>query len=254
LSAELHIPDAVPAPALLLCHGLDAQGYHYLKFYTQFAQEACKAGFVVLVFDFRGVGKSSGNFGYGIGEQQDVRCALKYLSSRPEVFGDRLFIVGHSLGGAVSLYAARDDERIKGLVVWSTPKNHDYNVKKFIRRNRGMLGLWLFYIFSIIDKFVGTSRLFKLQVYGIQLRPRYVREKLMKLNEVEAVSKLNLPVLVVIGKDDMIVGVDEAQAVFDSAKEPKDLFVIEGADHNYRGKENELIQKTLAWMRKVGAR
>jgi putative redox protein len=164
---------------------------------------------------------------------------------------NRIFVVGHSLGGAVSLYALQNEKRVRGLVLWSTPKNHDYNVKKFVRRTRGTLGLYAFLILSRIDRFLSVSRVFKLEVYGIRLRPRYVQEKLMKLNECEAASRLkSTPLLVVIGGRDKIVGVDEAQAIFDSASEPKNLLVIEEGDHNYRGKEEELIAGTVGWIEK----
>jgi pimeloyl-ACP methyl ester carboxylesterase len=46
------------------------------------------------------------------------------------VLSDKIFVVGRSFGGAVSLYALRLENRVKGLVLWSAPKNHDYNMKK----------------------------------------------------------------------------------------------------------------------------
>jgi len=252
LYGELYIPDAIPAHALLICHGLNAQGSHGLRLYARLAEAACMEGFVVLVFDFRGVGKSVGKFDYGFGERQDVRCVLDYLASRRDVVSNSIFVVGHSLGGAVSLYALRNDVRVKGLVLWSTPKNHNYNVRKSIVRTRGKLGLYAFLILSRIDKVFNVSRLFRLEVYGVNLRPRYVREKLMKLNECEAVSKLaNIPLLVVVGENDTIVGMDEAQEIYRSANEPKSLLIIEGADHIYKRKEQELIFKTLEWMKKL---
>ena len=120
---------------------MNAQGFHTLRVYDQLAEEACKRGFIAVLFDFRGVGKSSGGFDYGIGEQRDVRCMLDYLGSRPEVLSDSIFIVGHSLGGAVSLYALQDETRVRGLVLWAVPKNHDYNVRKFVARMKGRRGL-----------------------------------------------------------------------------------------------------------------
>jgi len=250
LSGQLCFPDHVPAPALLICHGLNARGSNGLRLYRRLAEKASENGFVSFVFDSRGVGKSTGEFDYGLGEQEDIRSALNYLSSRSEVFPDRIFIVGHSLGGAVSIYAVRNDKRVKGLVLWSTPKNHSYNVKKFIRRTKGRLGLQLFFIFSYIDKVVNVSKLASLNVYGVNLRPKEVRQKLMKLNEQEAVTKLHsIPILVVIGQADSIVGVDEAQAIYDAANPPKTMLIIEGADHIYKGKEQELIDKTLEWIK-----
>ncbi|MGB9740340.1 MAG: alpha/beta hydrolase [Candidatus Bathyarchaeia archaeon] len=252
LYGEIYFPEIVPAPALLICHGMNAQGFHLLKIYSDLAEEACKNGFVSLLFDFRGTGKSDGTFDYGLGEQEDVKCALNYLASRQEVASEKIFVVGHSLGGAVSIYAVQGDKRLKGLVLWSTPKNHNYNVKKFVMNTRGRIGLWLFLLLSWIDKLLDVSRFYKLEVYGIPLRPRYVREKLMKLDELEAVSKLEgVPLLIVIGDRDVIVGVDEAKAIFNSAKEPKKLVVIDSADHVYKGKERTLITETLSWIKET---
>lgn len=246
---ELSIPDVVPAPAVLICHGMNARGSYGLRIYSRLAAEACKAGFVCLVFDFRGVGRSTGVFEYGFGEQEDVKCTLNYLASRPEAAPNRVFVVGHSLGGAVSLYVLQGETRVRGLALWSTPKNHNYNVKKFIRLTHGTVGLCAFLILSRIDRIFDVSRLYRLEVYGIDLRPRYVRERLMKLNECEAVSKLhNIPLLIVNGQRDVIVCVDEAEEVYRSANEPKSLVIIESADHVYRGKEQQLIGKTLEWI------
>jgi alpha/beta superfamily hydrolase len=252
LYGEIYIPDIVPAPALLICHGLNAQGFHTLKSYAQLAKTACENGFVSLVFDFQGVGKSTGEFDYGFGEQKDVKCALNYLGSRSEVLDTKMFVVGHSLGGAVSLYALENEMRVKGLVLWSVPKDHDYNVRKYMRLTRGKLGLFAFLVLSRVDRLFNVSRLFKLEVYGIDLRRKHVRDKLMKLNECDAASRLkNMPVLVVIGENDTIVSVDEAKEVYNSANEPKSLLVIKRADHIYEGRETELIAKTIEWTKKL---
>lgn len=255
LYGELRFPDVAPAPAVLVCHGLNAMGLHGLRVYTRLAEEACRAGFVSLVFDFRGVGRSTGAFDYGFGEQEDLRCALDCLASRPEVAPNSVFVVGHSLGGAVSLYSLQGETRVRGLALWSTPKNHNYNVKKFIKRKDGVLGLFAFRVLSRIDKVFDVSRLYKLEVYGVDLRPRYVQEKLMKLDESEAVSRLHdVPLLVVNGRSDLIVGVDEAEEIYRSANEPKALVIIESADHIYKGKEQQVISKTLNWMKSLSKR
>jgi alpha/beta superfamily hydrolase len=249
LYGEVYTPETTPGPALLVCHGLNAKGFHQLKIYTQLARIACEKGFVALVFDFRGVGKSEGNFDYGVKEQQDVKCAVNYLASRQDVIKNRIYVVGHSLGGAVSLYALQNEKRVRGLALWSVPQNHDYNVRKFIKNSRGRRGLYTFLALSRIDRLFNVSRIFKMQVYGVDLRPRYVRDKLMKLNECEAASKMKgIPLLVVNGEDDTIVGVDEAKAVYESANDPKSLLILKSTDHIFRGKEAELVQKTIDWI------
>jgi putative redox protein len=220
-----------------------------LKINSELARKACGKGYVSILFDFRGVGRSTGKFDYGIGEQQDVKYALNYALLRKDVIRNEVFVVGHSLGGAVALYALQGASDVEGLVLWSVPKNHDYNVKKFIRKTKGRLGLFAFLLMSRIDRLFDVSRLFQLQVYGINLRPRFVREKLMKLNECEATSRLkSMRILVVNGEDDEIVGVDEAREVYESAKVPKTLLIIKSADHIYRNREDELVNKTLEWI------
>lgn len=252
LYAELCIPDVIPAPAVLVCHGMNSRGFQGLRLYTRLAEAACKVGFVSLLFDFQGVGRSTGGFDYGLNERENVKCALNFLASRPDVVTSKIFVVGHSLGGAVSLYALQDETRVKGLVLWSTPKNHNYNVRKFIKRTKGTFGLCSFLILSRLDRFFNVSKFFKLEVYGINLRPKYVKEKLMKLNECEAASRLkNIPLLVVIGESDIIVGLDETQEIFEAAHNPKTLLVMDSADHIYKGKEAELISKTVDWIKAV---
>jgi alpha/beta superfamily hydrolase len=252
LHGELRIPQNVPAPAIIICHGMNSEGCHELKIYRMLAEAACKAGFVCFLFDFRGMGKSGGRFDYGFAEQDDFKCALDFFSSRSEVLRNCIYVVGHSLGGAVSLYALRNEKRVKGLVLWAVPKNHDYNVRKFIRRTRGRMRLFTFLFLSSIDRIVNVSGIFKLEVYGITLRLKEVRKKLMKLNETEAISRLEgLPVLVVVGSSDKIVGQDEAQAVYESAPGQKSLLIIESANHTFSGKEEELVSRTLEWIEKL---
>jgi len=214
--------------------------------------KACESGFVSLVFDFRGCGESGGEFDYGWSEQLDLRAAIDYLTSRREVVSDSVFVVGHSLGGAVALYVAQTEKRIKGVALWATPHDHAYNVKQFITRTRGRLSYYLFLLISYVDAVVDVSRLFSLHVYGITLRPRAVRQKLMRLKESEVVKKLeNLSLLIVNGSRDPIVELEEAKINFEAAKKPKELAVIESANHAFQGKEEETIEKTTTWLNKT---
>jgi alpha/beta superfamily hydrolase len=255
LYGEIYIPKTTPAPAILIAHGMNARGFHLLNIYSRLARKACENGFVALLFDFRGVGRSMGKYDYGFGEQEDVKCALDYLKKRADVLHNRVFVVGHSLGGAVSLYALRGDSEVKGLVLWSVPKNHDYNVRKFIRNKEGKFRLQLFLAISKVDSVLSLRRLFNMEVYGIKLRPRYVREKLMKLDECEAASKLKgIPLLIINGRSDKIVGVDEAEEVYRAANEPKNLVIIESADHTFSRKEDELVEQTMNWIEQLNTK
>lgn len=163
-----------------------------------------------------------------------MKAAIDYLASRPEVKAHSIFVVGHSLGGAVTLYACQGDKRIKGVALWATPHDHAYNVKKFITMKWGRAGYFLFLLASYIDAMVNGSHVFSFHVYGIPLKPRHVRQRLMKLKESEAVTKLeNTPILIVVGSSDLIVGVEEAKIIYSAANQPKELAVIDSADHAF---------------------
>jgi len=78
-------------------------------------------GWAALCFNFRGVGGSQGAYSGGVGEQEDVRAALIYLASVPEVTPDRFAVVGYSFGAWVGLSATADDARVLALVAISPP-------------------------------------------------------------------------------------------------------------------------------------
>ena len=266
LYGALCIPDAIPARAVIVCHGFDKRGFHGVGLFRDMAEAACRQdGFVSLVFDFRGCGKSGGEFGYGWDEQKDLASAVEFLLSRPEVRREGgVFVLGHSLGGAVALYVAERDKRVKGVALWAVPHDHAYNIRRFIIRSRGRLGWYLFLLASYLDADVPVSRLSSLRVWGFSLRPRDVRQRLMKLKEAEVLKRLeHLPVLIVNGSGDTLAGLEEARWNYEAAKGPKELVVVESAvsdprrmeeaigNHVFQGKEREVIDRTLLWLRSL---
>lgn len=60
------------------------------------------AGFNVLMLDYRGFGRSQGRPTLD-GVVDDAAAALRYLRTRPGVDGERLIVLGQSLGGATAL-------------------------------------------------------------------------------------------------------------------------------------------------------
>lgn len=250
IQGELYISDIKPAPALVICHGFDGRGFRGHEIFRQLATKTCENGFVSLVFDFRGCGESGGQFDYGWGEQQDLKTAIDYLASRPEVIADSIFVLGHSFGGTIALYACQGDKRVKAITLWATARDQAYNVKKFSSLERGRAGYYTFTLLSHIDTVVNISRLFRFQAFGIPLRLRDVRRKLMKLNESEAVARFNnTPKLMLVGSSDRVVTVEETKMIYSAAKEPKELVIIESGNHVFQGKEDEAIEKTITWLR-----
>jgi hypothetical protein len=83
------------------------------------AKAALQAGLPALRFNFRGVGKSQGEFADGIGEREDVRASLDYLATR---FAEiPILVMGFSFGAVVGLTAAATDPRVGALVGLGVP-------------------------------------------------------------------------------------------------------------------------------------
>lgn len=140
LAAEVLRPDGppVPRPAILLCHGWAGLKEHLAERYAvSFAQ----AGYVCLVFDYRGWGGSDGRLISTpdaapltqAGEQTvsatvirdlvdpidqvaDIRACLAWLLSEEGVDPERVGLWGSSYGGGHVIVVAGEDPRPRAVV------------------------------------------------------------------------------------------------------------------------------------------
>ncbi len=76
-------------------------------------------GIPSLRFNFRGVGRSSGKYDNGAGEQDDVRTAINYMAQRHE----NIIIAGHSFGARVGMKTGCEDRRVQLVIGIGTPVN-----------------------------------------------------------------------------------------------------------------------------------
>ena len=76
-------------------------------------------GYLVLRFNFRGVGKSQGGYGNLLGEAKDIISACDYLFSLSETENSRLVACGYSFGGLALLYALAKGLSPRALVLVS---------------------------------------------------------------------------------------------------------------------------------------
>ena len=81
--------------AIILMHGLGGNRISLLGV----AESLVEAGYSALIFDLRAHGESEGEFvPYGGPEAEDVKTAVSYLQTRPEVDPERIGSLGWSLG------------------------------------------------------------------------------------------------------------------------------------------------------------
>src|ERR1700675_2018257 len=119
LEGDLFLPADLKAggrrPGIVLCHGFTGVRSVILGDYAKVFVEA---GFVTLTFDYRGVGGSAGPKWRLIPLEQidDIRNAISFFETSPEVDPERIGLWGTSFGGGHAPYAAGVDTRIKAAV------------------------------------------------------------------------------------------------------------------------------------------
>ena len=91
-------------------------------------------GWTTLRFNFRGVGRSQGEYDEGVGEQEDVRAAVGYLK---ESGIKEIFLLGYSFGAWVNAQAARDHPDVAGSILVAPPQAMmDFSFLKDDRKTR----------------------------------------------------------------------------------------------------------------------
>jgi alpha/beta superfamily hydrolase len=91
------------------------------------------AGLVTLRINFRGVGQSTGTHDEGLGERDDVRAGLDYLTTN---YPDHdITLCGFSFGARVGLGVGIDDDRVQRLISIGTPVDkYDFNFLEACRK------------------------------------------------------------------------------------------------------------------------
>jgi alpha/beta superfamily hydrolase len=120
LEGILHQPVSPPCPAAAACHPHPLYGGNMNNnVVVAVCRALAEAGIAGLRFNYRGVGRSEGKYGEGLGERADAAAALAHLRQLTEVEQDRVGVIGYSFGATVALTAA--DERLAAVVAISLP-------------------------------------------------------------------------------------------------------------------------------------
>ena len=119
-------PAAAPRAAVVFAHPLPIEGgTMHTKVVFQSAKALARIGCVVLRFNFRGVGRSAGEWDRGPGERDDYRAALDYMSSAHP--GLDLWSAGFSFGSHIAMSCGAEDDRVCALIGIAPPVDrYDY--------------------------------------------------------------------------------------------------------------------------------
>ena len=163
-----------------------------------------EAGWNVLCFDYRGYGQSEGRVTRA-GTIADGHAALDYLVRRPGVDASRIVAFGQSLGGAVGVVLTAERNEIRGLATDGAFDGYRRIAAWHIRRNPLLfIAAWWVPRLLISD---GDDPI----DYAARIAPR--------------------PMLIMHGTADTVVPAAMARRLYDAARHPKELWLIDGADH-----------------------
>jgi len=234
LVGELYVPSRDKVhPALCICHGIPAAPPDPTdRGYTLLAQRFRHAGFITLIFNFRGAGRSEGNLDI-LGWSRDLQAALDFLYNLEEVDKNRFCLLGFSGGAAVSVYTTAQDPRVSTVVTCACPADF----RSLTQRETPLDTVQRFrQIGSIRDKDFPPS----IEEW---------QKGFETVSPIRWIDKISpRPLLLVHGDADELIPLEHAHKLYQKAKEPKELKIVPGAKHKMRLEETAMAF-VLDWLK-----
>lgn len=214
------------APTVIFFHGYHGtaewDGYGLFK--------VCKNYEInILMIDERAHGKSEGTaITFGIKERYDCKLWAEYVAGR---FGENadIILAGVSMGAASIIMASELGlpANVKGLIADCGYSEPAAIIKETIRTMK----LPVKPVYQIIR--LGTA------IFG--------RFDLEEATVIQAVKKLNIPILFIHGNNDSVVPVSMCEELYENVSGKKEIFWADGADHansaitDYEGYEKAVV-------------
>ena len=204
--------------AVLLLHGVRSDRRQMIER----ARLLNRQGYAVLLIDLPAHGESTGKrITFGLREAAGVRAALDYM--RQELPDERIGVVGVSLGAA-SFVLSKATPAPDAVVLESMYPTITEAVTDRLTRHLGVAG-------EVLAPMLLWQLPFQLGITANDLRP------------IDEMASLQAPVLIMSGTRDQHTTLAETKRIFEAAREPKELWAVEGAAHidlyNYRPKAYE---------------
>ncbi len=232
-------PGKGPFPGVCKFHGLPGGP----DIVGGLATKLADAGFAVLTFDFRGFRQSDGVFALS-GQIKDAKHAINHLLESDLTLDSWSGIYAASWGAAVAICTLADDKRPNALCLRAPV----YDTLWFSESPM---------IRPAVDFIIESD---PTQMRGIE-NPEILESILSGMiedskihNPMKEISKISpCPMIIIHGTDDIGIPLAGVKRLYELAGEPKDLVVVEGADHNLSDpRAYEITMNTaVEWFKKV---
>jgi len=225
LDYTFHAGDKSSQHIVVLGHGVT--GNKDRPFLVELADNLSNAGIPTIRFSFSGNGNSDGEF-----TQSTISKEIGDLASVLDVLDNHtICYVGHSMGGAVGVLSASQDNRIKLLVSLAGM----VETKAFAQREFGD---------------VTPDKGFMWDEPTCPLSQAYMDDLTQINTVVDCASKISVPWLLVHGTEDDVVPIEDSQKIYAQANEPKELLTIEDANHVFSDDSlSPMVEKVVDWIR-----
>lgn len=177
------------------------------KFIRKIANKLAKY-FDVISLDFRGHGKSSGFYTFSSDETHDLSAVINYAKK----IYNKIYLIGFSLGGAISIINSAINKNVDKLITVSAP--HSFaKIKHF---------MWLKdFLKNEFNKY--ESRIL------LTLRPHPFLKK--KIRPIDVVDMLEIPTLFIAGEFDTIIRLTDVKSLYNKAKCQKQFEMFKNCNH-----------------------
>ncbi len=204
--AYLRVPRGVERPPVVLI----IPGLGMVKEHGDFPSDfITQRGLAALTIDLPGQGESRRSFTMNQTNAMNIaEAAVDYLVQRPDLAGERLGVIGTSMGAAAAMLAAARDSRIKALV----------EIAGF------------YYPTAWWDRFPPDIKEFLRFIMGAKDQQELV-DMVRPVNLQGHVKEIRCPLLVVHGQQDYIIPFGESDLIWAEATGPKERFIFAGGDH-----------------------
>ena len=136
ISARVRIPQQGKSPAIVINHGYSGDKEEY----DAMAQYLCERGILTLQFDSRGCGGSEAQKGRMMCATEwaeDAISAVSYAAGLEQADENCIGLTGCSMGGAMTIYMAAMDSRVKCAVAMAPVACGEAVLEENWKRNRG---------------------------------------------------------------------------------------------------------------------
>ena len=235
LAARLDLPaDEKPVAYAMFAHCFTCT--KNLNAVVNINRALAKEGIATLRFDFTGLGESEGDFSHTSfsSNVSDLIAAADFLKQE---FDAPKLLIGHSLGGAAVLQAAKYIPSSIAVATLGAPSNLTH-LARYLKPQQNAIATGGEAEITLAGK---TFKIKKQFLDDLELSPMQ-----------EAIQNLNKALLIFHSPVDSIVGIENAAEIFQLARHPKSFISLDRADHLLSNREDSLYVGSVlaAWARK----